>query len=196
VDAEPEDYLGPGEAIDMVKENQEECRNLCEKPWAPFACAQGFKIASWFIESKVSKMWINHCFLNGIGNLTSVGSCSMHTFTNLLRHLDLYSLYLLWLEGDVEDSQRILLFFCWNVLDCVRYLLRQIAYRDDLVYAPRSEYDQSGQRIYGEMHTADWWWDVHVLQCIYYPRGNSLHNYARGICHHRGEHISEPKLPE
>jgi len=26
--------------------------------------------------------------------------------------------------------------------------------------------------------------------------GNSLHNYARGICHHRGEHICEPKLPE
>jgi len=30
----------------------------------------------------------------------------------------------------------------------------------------------------------------------YYPSGNSLHNYARGICHHRGEYISEPKLPE
>ena len=30
----------------------------------------------------------------------------------------------------------------------------------------------------------------------YYPSGNSLDNYARGICHHRGEHISEPKLPE
>jgi len=28
----------------------------------------------------------------------------------------------------------------------------------------------------------------------YYPSRNSLHNYARGICHHRGEHISEPKL--
>jgi len=45
----------------------------------------------------------------------------------------------------------------------VRYLLRQIAYRDDLVYAPRREYDQSGQRLYAEMHTADRWWDVQVL---------------------------------
>jgi len=33
----------------------------------------------------------------------------------------------------------------------------------DVVYAPRPEYDQSGQRIYAEMHTADWWWDVQVL---------------------------------
>jgi len=35
-----------------------------------------------------------------------------------------------------------------------------------------------------------------ALLVSYYPSGNSLHNYARGICHHRGEHISEPKLPE
>jgi len=45
----------------------------------------------------------------------------------------------------------------------VRYLLRQIAYRDDLVYAPGSEKDQSVQRIWAEMYTADWWWDVQVL---------------------------------
>ena len=30
----------------------------------------------------------------------------------------------------------------------------------------------------------------------YYPSRNSLHDYARGICHHGGEHISEPKLPK
>ena len=48
------------------------------------------------------------------------------------------------------------------LLMCVRYLLRQIAYRDDLVYAPRREYDPSGQRIYAEMHMADWWWDLRV----------------------------------
>jgi len=40
--------------------------------------------------------------------------------------------------------------------------MRQIAYRDDFVYAPRREYDTNGQRIYAEMHTADWWWDLQV----------------------------------
>ena len=68
----------------------------------------------------------------------------MHTLENLLRQLDAYSLSLQWLEGHVEVGQRTLPFFDRNVLDCVRYLLRQIAYRDDLVYAPRCEYDQSG----------------------------------------------------
>jgi len=87
----------------------------------------------------------------------------MHTLENLLRHLNPYSPYLQWLERHVEDGQSTLQFFYRNVLDCVRYLLRKIDYRDGLFYAPRHEYDQSGDRIYAEMHTADWWWDVQVL---------------------------------
>jgi len=86
----------------------------------------------------------------------------MHTLEKHLRLLDPYSQYLQWFEGQVEDGQSTLPCFYHNVLGCVRYLLRQIAYRDDLVYAPRHEYDSTGQRIYAEMHTADWWWDVQV----------------------------------
>jgi len=106
---------------------------------------------------------INDYFSNGIGNLTSVGYSSLHTLENLLGHLHPCSLYLQWLEGHVKDSQRKLPFFYRNVLDCVRYLLHQIAYGDDLVYEPRREYNQSRHRIYAEMHMADWWWDVQVL---------------------------------
>jgi len=87
----------------------------------------------------------------------------MHPLENLLQHLDPYSPCLQWLEGHVGNGQRTLPFSYRKVVDCVSYLLRLIAYRDDLVYAPRPEYDQSGQRIYAEMHTADWWWDVQVL---------------------------------
>jgi len=136
VAAEQEDYRGAGEAIGEVKEYKEECRDLCENPWAPFASPQGLKLASWFSERKFSKTRINDYFSNGIGNSTSVGYSSMHTFENLLRHLDPYSPYLQWLEGHVEAGQRTLSFFYRDVLDCVRYLLGQIAYRDDLVWAP------------------------------------------------------------
>ena len=160
---EKEDYPRAGEAIGDVRGYTEERSNLCEEPWAPFSCAEAFKLASWFIESKVSKTRINEYFSSGIGNSTLVGYSSMHTLENHLRHLDRYGPYLQWFEGHVEDGQRTLPFFYRDILDCVRYLLRQIAYRDDLVYAPCREYDQSGQRIYAEMHTADWWWDVQVL---------------------------------
>jgi len=80
VAVEQEEYPGAGEAIGEGKEYKEECRDLCENPWAPFASAQGFKLASWFIERKVSKMRINDYFSNGIGNSTSVGYSSMHTW--------------------------------------------------------------------------------------------------------------------
>ena len=97
VAADQEDYPGAGEAIGEVKEYKEECRDLCKNPWAQFASAQGFKLASWFIESKVSKTRINDYFSNGIGNSISVGYSSMHTLENLLRHLDPYSPYRQWL---------------------------------------------------------------------------------------------------
>ena len=38
-------------------------------------------------------------------------------------------------------------------------------------------------------------WCTHQL-IKFYSSGNSLHNYARDICHHGGEHISESKFPE
>ena len=81
----------------------------------------------------------------------------MHTLENHFRLLDRYSQYLPWFEGQVEDCQRTLPFGYCYVLGCVRYLIRQMANRDALVYAPRREYDPTRNRIYAEMHTADWW---------------------------------------
>ena len=86
----------------------------------------------------------------------------MHTLENHLWILDPYTAYLQWFERQVEDGSRTVPFFYCNVLACVRYLLCQIAYPDDLVYTPWREYDHSGNRIYAEMHTADWWWEVQV----------------------------------
>ena len=165
-----EHYPRAGEAIGDVDGFEQEYSKLCEDPWAPFSSAHGFKLASWFIQGKVPKSRINEYFSSGLGNSTLVGYSSMHTLENHLRSLDPYSPYLQWFEGQVEDSKRTLPFFYRNVLDCVRYLLRQIAYQDDLVYAPRREFDHNDERIYAEMHTADWLWDVQVqrpnLLCV------------------------------
>jgi hypothetical protein len=43
-----------------------------------------------------------------------------------------------------------------------QHLLRQRAYRDDMVYAPIREYNAKGARVTSEMHTADWWWETQV----------------------------------
>jgi len=155
-------YEGAGQVIGDVDSFDHEYSNLCNDPWAPFNSEQGFKLASWVIEAKVSKSRINPYWASGLGDTESVGYSSMHTLENHLRFLDPYTQYLHWFKGQVEDGQRTLPFFYRNLLGCVRYLLRQIAYQDNLVYAPRHEYDSTGQRMYAEMHTADWWWGVRV----------------------------------
>ena len=49
-------YEGAGEVIGDVHGFEDEHSNLCEDPLAPFYSAQGFKLASWFIDGKVSKI--------------------------------------------------------------------------------------------------------------------------------------------
>ena len=63
---------------------EHEYSNLCEDPWAPFNSAQGFKLASWFMEGKVSKSRINQYFSSSLGDAESVGYRSMHTLENHL----------------------------------------------------------------------------------------------------------------
>ena len=155
-------YEGSGEAVEEVNRFEQECDIQSQDPWAPYTSAHGFKLASWFIQNKVSKSQINEYFTNRLGNSSLAGYNPMHTLENHLRILDPYRAYLQWFEGEIEDGSRTVPFFYRNVLESVRYLLRQIAYRDDFVYTPRREYDHRENRQYAEMHTADWWWEVQV----------------------------------
>jgi hypothetical protein len=52
-----------------------------------------------------------------------------------------------------------------NAMDVVSFLLGHRPHRDDLVYAPVRQFGSNGQRIYDELHTAEWWWErQHVLR--------------------------------
>ena len=50
-----EHYPRLGEAIGDVDAFEQENSSLCEDLWASFSYAQGFKLGSWFIQSKVPK---------------------------------------------------------------------------------------------------------------------------------------------
>ena len=60
------------------------------------------------------------------------------------------------------ELEKGFIYYVRDLQECIEYLLRQRAYAADLVYAPIREFGEKGQRIYTEMHTADWWWDVQV----------------------------------
>lgn len=54
-----------------------------------------------------------------------------------------------------------------NPVDCIRELMGNSAFRDSIRYAPERQYADAGgkERIYGNMWTANWWWDVQVSMC-------------------------------
>ena len=70
--------------------------------------------------------------------------------------MDPFCEYLVWMEAVIADGRHAATFCYQNIIDCVRYLIRQMAYRSDMVYEPIREYNSSGERFHSEMHTADW----------------------------------------
>jgi len=89
-----DDYPRAGEGIGDVDAFEQGNSNLREDPWAPFSWAQGFKLASWFIQSKVPISGINEYFSSGLSCSALVRYSSMHTLENYLRWLDPHSWYL------------------------------------------------------------------------------------------------------
>jgi Plavaka transposase len=51
-----------------------------------------------------------------------------------------------------------------NPIECVWELLGNPAFRDHIHYAPEHIYGDvsCSERIYNDMWTADWWWDLQV----------------------------------
>jgi hypothetical protein len=55
-----------------------------------------------------------------------------------------------------------------DILGCIRSIYSDLEYAQDLVVAPECHYvdHKWTKRIYGEMHTGDWWWAVQVCKSI------------------------------
>ena len=87
---------------------------------------------------------------------------SAYTMQQYLDILDPFGEYLVWTEGVIDDGRHAATFYYRNIIDCVRYLIRQVLYRSDMVYAPIRKYDSGGKKLYSEMHKADRWWDTQV----------------------------------
>ena len=94
-------------------------------------------------------------FAAGLDGMDTGSFRSAYTLQQHLDVLDPFGKYLMWTEAAICDGHQKSTFYYRHALACVRYLVRQVAYRSDMVYAPIREYDSSGERLYSEMHRAD-----------------------------------------
>jgi len=157
-----ESIPGAGRPLGEVASYPELNKAMTNDPWSPFSSENDFNLPSWFVWSKIAKLQSDGYFADGLGNTDSRAFRSAYNLRQDLDILDPFREYLVWAEASIDNGRPATTFYYQNIIDCVRYLIRQVAYSSDMVYAPLREYDSSGERLYSEMHTADWWWDMQV----------------------------------
>jgi hypothetical protein len=155
-------YDNAGRSLRDVPSNQRYETSLLAEPWRPFLTLDDFKLANWFVTSKVPRSRIDEYFAIGLSKSASPCFKSAYTLDQYIAALDPYQHFLEWKEGTYTHDGHASTFFYRDMVQCVEYLLSQPAYRDDVVYAPVREQNETGERLYSEMHTADWWWETQV----------------------------------
>ena len=163
-------YKNAGRPSRKVDPNLRFELRLLGDPWYPFHTLEDFKLAKWFITSKVPRSQIDEYFAAGLSASSTPCFRSAYKLDQYIKALDPYQDLLAWNEGTFEHNDRSSVFFYRDIVRCIEYLLAQPAYRNDITYEPRREYDGNGQRLYSEMHTADWWWETQVRKSSHVTR--------------------------
>ena len=117
---------------------------MTDNPWSTFSSEDDFNLASWFVRSTVAKSQIDAYIAQSLGGTDSRSFRFAYTLRQYLDVLDPFRGYLVSAEASIDDGRHATTFYYRNIIDCVRYLIRQVAYSSDILYAPRREYDLRG----------------------------------------------------
>jgi hypothetical protein len=135
--------------------------SLLEDPFFPFHTAYDFHLAKWFVDSKITKRKIEEYFKKGL--YQGAGSYrSAYTLYKVIQDLPTTLGEPSWtfIEDQIDGETFV---FCHrDPIVCIQYLLSQTAYSDQMVFAPVKEFNAAGERMYSELHTAEWWWNIQV----------------------------------
>lgn len=136
-------------------------------PWYPFNSRLEFGLAHFFLQQCLTKgdidAFLKSTWLDEITEKLTFTSAE-HVFQLIddIRRKDCQ-----WKRKDVVvgsdidgvESQKYCLRFD-AVDNVVEEMIGDAVFREHTVYAPIRQYTADGQRVYTEMHTADWWWNV------------------------------------
>lgn len=131
----------------------------------PFTSAHEFNLVRYFIETKTSKSGINKFLKAKLHNIDKISFTSAHTMYNKIAQMDPSLGRIGWQSGSVEftSGSSATQFYYRDILFCASFLLKQRAFATEMVYTPVKIYDGNGERVYSELHTADWWWRLQVI---------------------------------
>jgi len=132
----------------------------------PFHNSQDYKLAHFFILSKVSKEGIDQFFRDKLieNPMPYMLFKSGHTF---YQQADKMAEDPAWTAGSVQYALRPKSEFQYrNIIECIQYLLCQWAFVDHMLWKPVEVFNKDGERIYSELNTGSWWWDQQVCLLV------------------------------
>jgi len=157
----------------------------------PFKNKTDFELAQCFIEMKVPKNYIQKYFKQELGPEDSTLK-SLYGLFDIVDQLQSGMRMKCWKEGFVLFSEAVSQYirrtshpnqknklldgkqpdqtslrqglFFHDPIVCARYLLGDKYFAEDMVYTPVKEWngEEQPERVYSEMHTANWWWEAQV----------------------------------
>jgi Plavaka transposase len=181
--------LGTGKSL--FQQRYEEQHDSGKPPWAPFADMEEWSLVKWLV-NRVNKTGIEEFlklpivslsiiyihlpsvpdnFLKTINRMRPSFSSVYHLF----KQIDALPTGAKWdyqsvtITGHVLDENGTPLqddFELWSrdPVECIKQLISNPSFDGHISYVPERVYrdNAGGSRIYDEMWTSDWWWDVQV----------------------------------
>ncbi|RPA70531.1 hypothetical protein BJ508DRAFT_337105, partial [Ascobolus immersus RN42] len=143
-------------------------KTLLEEPWHPFINGREYAMARWFFEAGVGKTHINAYFNYGLGDVE--GFTSAYDFQKLLEEMhcnpghEYGDTLKQWRDGYVNfpengiDHEHI---FHYRLLEpTIQRFFEEPWFQDKLIFLPEKKIRPDGVRVFTEMHTGDWWWNL------------------------------------
>ena len=142
--------------------------NTSYRDWYyPFSSELEFGIAHWFMEEKVSKGAIDRFFRSpflqpitqsiGFRQANDVFRALYPVTSDTLQ----WATYPMTIPTEMKDVPDIKVTLRYRRIDlAIKALLGSIPLKEHLTYSPYRQYGSDGERIYTDMASAEWWWEM------------------------------------
>jgi hypothetical protein len=153
----------------VISRSEYDAINQSDNKFAPFSSEGVYQLAKWLITNDISVNAINE-LLNTNTKIPFKEPVLRELSSNyqLREKVALMVSIEEWKEHrsnhtwhDELDAPPVF-YFQRDLIPCLQWLLRGQRFREGFRYAPCRIVSTSGERVYRDMNTGDWWWEMQV----------------------------------